>query len=202
MRIAAALALAALVFTPAWGISADAQEAPAATEEAPAAARESTEPPLEEILDRFFPGYVLVTMDDLDPAVGRLAAADPAYADPGRSPSMIRADFDGNGVADYALLVRAKGVAEPDEIFAVLMGEGRGRYQRAAQAFFGAVLDGVYLGYAPAGAVLSPAPGSTIVREPVTLAHPAVKLIYLNSASNAFYWDAEAGRLVSMPIAQ
>lgn len=209
MRIAAVLALAALVFMPVSGSPAGAQEAPTAGEIAPAAAQEalaagdeSTEPPLEEILARFFPGYVLVSMDDLDPAVGLLAAEDPAYADPGRSPSMIRADFNGDGIADYALLVREESAAEPDEIFAVLMGEGRGRYQRAVQAFFGAVLDGVYLGYAPAGAVLSPAPGSTIVREPVTLAHPAVKLIYLNSASNAFYWDAEAARLLSMPVAR
>ncbi len=195
MRIAAVLALAALIFMPVSG-------GPAVAQEAPAAAGKTTEPPLEEILARFFPGYVLVSMDDLDPAVGRLAEQDPVYADPGRSPSMIRADFDGNGVADYALLVREEAGAEPDEIFAVLMGQGRGRYNRAAQAFFGILLDGVYLGYAPAGAVLSPAPGSTIVREPVTLAHPAVKLIYLNSASNAFYWDAKAGRLVNMPTAK
>ena len=199
MRIAAVLALAALVFMPASAI-------PAAAQEAPAAAREttepSTEPPLEEILARFFPGYVLVSINDLDPAVGRLAEQDPVYGDPGRSPAMIRADFDGNGVADYALLVREEAGAEPDEIFAVLMGQGHGRYNRAAQAFFGVMLDGVYLGYAPAGAVLPPAPGSTVVREPVTLAHPAVKLIYLNSAANAFYWDAKAARLISMPVAK
>ena len=188
MRIAVALALAALVFAPVSGI--------------PAVAQESTEPPLEEILTRFFPGYILVSVDDLDPAVQRLAEQDPVYADAGRSPAMIRADFDGNGVADYALLVREETGAEPDEIFAVLMGQGRGRYNRAAQAFFGAMLDGVYLGYAPAGAVLPPAPGSTVTREPVTLAHPAVKLIYLDSASSAFYWDAGAARLVSMPVAK
>ncbi len=184
MRIAAALALAALFLAP--GVAAGAEE--------------SAEPPLEEILARFFPGYGLVPVDDLDPAVRRLAGQDPVYGDPGRSPSMIRADFDGNGIDDYAVLVHEESTAEPDEIFAVLMGQGRGRYQRAAQAFFGVMLDGVYLGYAPAGAVLSPAPGSTVAREPVTLANPAVKLIYLDAAASAFYWDAKADRLVSMPV--
>ena len=168
----------------------------------PAAAQESAEPPLDEIVEQFFPGYVVMRESDLDRTVRNHTASNPVYDGVDRTPTVIRADFDGNGVADYALLVRADTSDEPDEVFAVLLGQGKGAYSRAAQAFFGGVVGQVYLGYAPAGSVLVPARHSTVAREAVTLTLPAVKLIYYESSADAFYWDASLNRLASMPTEQ
>lgn len=171
----------------------------------PATARHSAdvryaEPPLDEIIARFFDGYAPVTTGDLRVEIGSLAARDPAYDDPQRSPSVIHADFDGNGVDDYAILIRELAPQAPDEVFAVLMGLGDGRYHVAMKAFFGNLMDEVYLGYVPAGAQLIPAAGSETARDPVRLDNPAATLIYFDRAADAFYWNPEKNVFDSMPI--
>lgn len=173
----------------------------------PATARHSAdvryaEPPLDEIIARFFEGYAPVTPGDLRAEIGRLAVNDPAYDDPERSPSVIHADFDGNGIDDYAILIRELAPQAPDEVFAVLMGLGDGRYRVSMKAFFGNLMDEVYLGYVPAGALLTPAAESRNAREPVRLDHPAVTLIYFGRATDAFYWNPEKSVFDSMPIAR
>lgn len=158
------------------------------------------EPPLDEIIARFFEGYAPVSPGDLRDEIGRLAVRDPVYEDPQRSPSVIHADFDGNGVDDYAVLIRELAPQAPDEVFTVLMGLGDGRYRVAMKAFFGNLMDEVYLGYVPAGERLAPVTGSAPSREPVLLDHPAVTLIYLGRAADAFYWNPEKQVFDSVPI--
>lgn len=160
------------------------------------------EPPLDEIIARFFEGYAPVTPGDLRAEIGRLAMTDPVYGDPERSPSVIHADFDGNGIGDYAILIRELAPQAPDEVFAVLMGLGDGRYRVAMKAFFGNLMDEVYLGYVPVGGQLVPVAGSGDPGEPVRLDHPAVTLTYFGRATDAFYWNAETGVFDSMPIAK
>jgi len=188
MRFAAITALAGLLFV----------EAPATGEndlfEGP------REPPLDSIIAQFFPGYTPVTPGDLSGDVRRVTNADPSYGEPGRSPTVIRADFDGNGVADYAVLVRELASRNPDEVFAVLMGQGEGRYKAAMKAFFGGLLGDVYLGYIPADAELTPAQGIREGGPPVRLSQPAIRLVYYGRAADAFYWDRTAGRFDSMPL--
>lgn len=188
MRFAAITALAGLLFV-----------------DAPATGQDNLvegpgEPPLDSIIAQFFPGYAPVTPGDLSADVRRVTAADSAYDDPARSPTVIHADFDGNGVADYAVLVRELASANPDEVFAVLMGHGQGRYSAAMKAFFGGLLSDVYLGYIPAGEQLAPPPGSRQDRRTVRLARPAVRLVYHRRAADAFYWNQDAGRFDSVPL--
>ncbi len=166
------------------------------------AAQEPAEPLLADIVSLFFPGYIVVSPGDLNPAIVRRAAADPAYDGAGRTPTVIRADLDGNGVADYAILVREDRDDQSDEVFAVLMGQGGGRYSRAVEAFFGPLQGSVYLGYAPAGSVLTPAPQSDLLNEPIELVLPAVKLIRDDGRVDAFFWITGEGYLASMPTVQ
>ena len=163
------------------------------------AAQEPGEPLLADIVGLFFPGYVVVSPDDLNPAVVRRAELDSMYDGAERTPTVIHADLDGNGVADYAILVRQDRDDQPDEIFAVLMGHGGGRYSRAIEAFFGPLQSSVYLGYAPAGSVLTPAPQTEVSREPVELSLPAVKLIHDDGRADAFFWNTGEGYLAGMP---
>lgn len=158
------------------------------------------EPPLDSVIAQFFPGYAPVTPGDLSADVRRAAAADPSYNAPGRSPTVIHADFDGNGVADYAVLVRELASPSPDEVFAVLMGHGQGQYSAAMKAFFGGLLSDVYLGYIPAGEELTPAAGTGKAGPAVRLARPAVRLIYHRRAADAFYWDEANLRFDSVPL--
>lgn len=187
MRIAAVTALAGLLFV----------EAPATSKvNLPGA---PGEPPLDAVIAQFFPGYAPVTPGDLSAEVRRQTAGDPAYGQAGISPTVIRADFDGNGIADYAVLVRELASPNPDEVFAVLMGHGRGRYSAAMKAFFGGLLSDVYLGYIAPGETLTPTAGSR-GGTTVHLERPGVRLIYHRRAADAFYWDETSARFDSVPL--
>lgn len=188
MRIAATTALLAVLILQ-----------PAATARHSADIKHA-EPPLDEIIARFFEGYAPVSPGDLTVEIGRLAVEYPVYDDPERSPSVIHADFDGNGVDDYAILIRELAAQAPDEVFAILMGLGDGRYRVAMKAFFGNLMDEVYLGYVPAGRPLTPAAGASTASEPVRLDHPAVTLIYFGRATDVFYWNERTGVFDSVSI--
>jgi len=179
MRIAAAAWFLAFTTLP---YAALAQEGPQA---APA------EPPLEAIVAHFFPGYAPLALGDLAADVGALTVNDPVYDHSDRSPTAIRADFDGNGHADFAVLIGRSSSSGSDEIFAIFMGYGQGRYAKVMESYFGGLSKDIYLGYAPAGSEVRPsAPGSTGVgSEPVRLRAPAVTLNVLKETSDVFYWD-------------
>jgi len=188
MRLAATAALVAFVGlqASAWGQETPVQKAP-------------VEPPLESVITHFFPGYALVSLGSLAPEIGALTVSDPVYDNPDRSPTSVRGDFDGNGFADYALLIRKAAGSEADEIFVILMGHGEGRYAKAIESFFGGVATDIYLGYLAAGAVL-PAPADTSGNAPpLALENPAVTLNILGQISDVFYWDRLAGRFLNTP---
>jgi hypothetical protein len=188
MRFAAAAALAAFMGfqAPAWGQETPVQQAP-------------VEPPLESVITHFFPGYVPVPLGDLAPEIGALTVSDPIYDNPARSPTSVRADYDGNGFDDYALLIRKTAGPAPDEIFVILMGYGDGRYGKAIESFFGGVAHDIYLGYLPAGTVL-PAPADNGENAPpLTLENPAVTLNILGQVSDVFYWYSLSSRFQNTP---
>jgi hypothetical protein len=179
MRFAAVACLAALMTLHSPAV---AQEGP---QEVPA------EPPLAAIVAHFFPGYAPVTLGDLAAEIGALTVKDAMYDHSDRSPTAIRADFDGNGHADYAVLIKKQSASGSDEIFAVLLGHGQGRYATAMESFFGRLSEDIYLGYVPAGTrirrtVAAPVPEP----DPIRLAAPAVTLNVRNEASDVLYWDA------------
>ena len=123
MRIAATAMLAGLLFV----------QLPATAQNGPSGG--GNEPPLDEIIGRFFPGYVPVTPGDLSAEVRAHTVRDSSYADADHAPTVIRADFDGNGFDDYAVLVRELASSNPDEVFAILMAYGDDRYAPAMKAF-------------------------------------------------------------------
>ena len=149
------------------------------------------EPPLTAIVAHFFPGYAPVTLGDLAAEVGALTVRDDVYDHSDRSPTAIRADFDGNGHADYAVLIKKHTASGSDEIFAVLLGHGQGRYAKAMESFFGRLAEDIYLGYMPAGAQVRLTVASPVLEPiPLRLDAPAVTLNVLNQGSDVLYWDA------------
>lgn len=181
MRFAAVTCLAALL----------ALSAPAVAQEGPQKA--PAEPPLAAIVAHFFPGYVPVALGDLAAEVGGLTVNDPVYDHSDRSPTAIRADFDGNGHADFAILIKTQSASGSDEIFAILMGHGQGRYAKAMESYFGRLAEDIYLGYMPAGIeIRRTVPWSPWLESgPLKLGAPAVTLNVLNETSDVFYWDAK-----------
>ncbi|UCH72859.1 MAG: hypothetical protein JSU82_10810 [Rhodospirillales bacterium] len=159
--------------------------------------RTPAEPPLAVIVAHFYPGYVPVTLGDLDPQIGALTVKDPAYDHSDRSPTAVRADFDGNGHADYALLIKQQTAAGSDEIFVILMGHGGGRYARAMESFFGPLSDDIYLGYLGRDTELRPAGAAS---DRIVLKAPAVTLNVLNHGSDVLLWDPSRNSFDSAPI--
>jgi hypothetical protein len=173
---------------------------------APALGREGpqkapAEPPLATILAHFFPGYAPVTLGDLAAEVGALTVQDAAYDHSDRSPTVIRADFDGNGHADYAVLIKKQTTSGSDEIFAILMGYGQGRYAKIMESFFGRLSEDIYLGYVAAGTEIRltvASPGVAPI--PLRLKSPAVTLNVLNQASDVLYWDSVQDMFGRAPV--
>lgn len=188
MRFAVAATLMAFLGfqTPAWGQETPVQEAPA-------------EPPLDSVISHFFPGYGVVPLGDLAAEIGALTVSEPDYNDPDRSPTSVKADFDGNGIADYALLLRKIDGPEGDEVFVILMGHGNGRYSKAIESFFGGVAQNIYLGYLPPGTVLPAPPDAVDNAPPLILELPAATLNILGQISDAFYWDSLSSRFRNTP---
>ena len=155
------------------------------------------EPPLSAIIAHFFPGYVPVTLGDLAAEVGALTVSDPAYDHSDRSPTMIRADFDGNGHADYAVLIKKQTPDGSDEIFAILMGHGGGSYATAMESFFGPLSDDIYLGYLGKDTELQVSGASP---ELFRLATPAVTLNVLNEGRDVLLWDPSRNSFNSAPV--
>lgn len=184
MRVAATAALAALLV---WQAPVFGQEGP---QEVPA------EPPLGAIVAHFFPGYVPVALSDLEPAIGELTVTAAVYDHTDRSPTSIKADFDGNGFPDYAVLIKKTTEYGSDEIFTILMGFGEGRYAKAMESFFGGLSSDIYLGYMPAGASLGAGD------EAVTLEYPAATLTVQGQSPDAFYWDPAGNRFANLPARQ
>lgn len=189
MRLAAVTCLAALMTLAAPAIG---QESP---QKAPA------EPPLAAILAHFFPGYAPVTLGDLAEEVGALTVQDAAYDHSDRSPTAIRADFDGNGHADYAVLIKKQTASGSDEVFAILMGYGEGRYAKTMESFFGRLSEDIYLGYVPAGTEIRLTVASPDVAPiPLRLKTAGVTLNVLNQASDVLYWDSVQGMFGRAPV--
>jgi len=164
--------------------------APALAQEGPQ--KVPAEPPLAAIVEHFFPGYAPVTLGDLAAEVGALTVKDAVYDHSDRSPTAIRADFDANGHADYAVLIRKQTASGSDEIFAILMGYGEGRYAKTMESFFGRLSEDIYLGYMPAGAEIRLTVASPVLEPiPFRLDAPAVTLNVLNQGSDVLYWDAK-----------
>ncbi len=188
MRFAATAALLAFMGfqAPVWGQETPVQQAP-------------VEPPLESIITHFFPGYAPVPLGDLAAEIGALTVSEPAYNSPDRSPASVRADFDGNGLSDYALLIRKTAGPEADEIFVILMAHGEGRYSKAIESFFGGMASDIFLGYLPAGTVLPAPSDSGENAPPLTLENPAATLNILGQVSDVFYWDGLSGRFMNAP---
>ena len=190
MRFAALAVLAALMIL----------QAPAQAQDGPQ--KVPAEPPLEAIVAHFFPGYAPVALGDLAPEVGALTVQDRSYDHSDRSPTVIRADFDGNGYADFALLIKKRSESGDDEIFTILMGHGQGRFAKAMESFFGKLARDIYLGFIPAGAEISRVEASPATNSvPQRLAGPAVTLNVLSEASDAFFWNPERGQFSRESIA-
>lgn len=169
--------------------------------EEPPARQTPVEPSREAVIAHFFPGYGTVPVDDLSSDIAALAARDPAYDHPDRSPTSIKADFDGNGFADYALLIRKTGGPDTDRIFVILMGHGHGRFSKAMESFFGGTAADVYLGYLPARDGYGNAGDAAGVEPPLKLQHPAVTLHARGQPGHIIYWDATRSELRIVPAA-
>jgi hypothetical protein len=129
-----------------------------------------------------------------------------ACAPVGRSPGVVRADFDGDGRDDYALLLKTrdtgkvtiwegKALRQAEFAFAFFLADGSGGFKaRVVQR---------YLSYLPTSEVIQLQPAGRIrqmeTNRTITLKHPGVTLVFCEKSATTYY--LAAGKILSIPVA-
>ena len=142
-----------------------------------------------------FPGYHILTPQERD-------ADSQAYFHrhfPGGNPSVVRADFSGDGRSGYALLLESN-TSEARMIVVVLCPKS-GSCEKAYE-----LDEGAYLG----SAYLRPiSPGSVIPKTDIAGGGPAaavrlhatgIRIIYFNKAEIVLYWNAKDKKIEEITV--
>ncbi len=129
----------------------------------------SCEDRIGSMVGKYYPGYSVVGLKGLDADLREYLAENNRRAEPG----CIEKDFDGDGVQDYALLLRNE--TNETERFVVLRGKADG-------SFIPLTLD-----------VLKDRLGSFYIRSvpprKITLGRPGVELVLFEAASRVYFWS-------------
>lgn len=148
----------------------------------PAIAETQTPPAVAELVARYYPGARILRRGDLSPL---------CVAVPGEAAGVVRADFDGDGGADYAVLVnlgRSKKMAEPGETvfdvaLAVFMAEKGGGFRKVEVDRFDGFSLAFWLREEPEGELTD-----WQTRETVTIQNSGVYVDYCGGGA-VHYWQ-------------
>jgi len=150
---------------------------------------------LPESVATLFPGHVLMDVAEFDPLLQQVLASNDPYP-AGQSPTWLQADFDGNGVADHALLLRTPPGVEPQgEIMAVVLGLDGGRYEIAHSESHDYVLDYAYFYVVNAETLVRPTQAYDSGKEDTRISNPGIGLAYFEKSSVVYFWDGTLGRI-------
>jgi hypothetical protein len=137
------------------------------------------------------PGYHLLTLKERDPNTR-------AYISqhfPKSNPSVVQADFDGDGHLDYALLVRNAN-SKTTKLVVLLCSED-GHCRTVYELDVSAYSDLVYLRPAAVGSVVSQteAVDSTNQSSPVKLKSTGIQVTYFEKGKVVLYWNRKLKKL-------
>ena len=159
------------------------------------------DPPPEPIRG-FYPGYVLVETQDLDQGDIALFLDEETRATDPWALSWVRADFDGNGVGDHAVLLRTPdGLLPVYETFAILMGGADGQYEVVAESSYRGFTDYQIISQVRPGTIVRSFAGDGGPDIEVRLRNPAIELAVIGKTAVVFYWDFSTGSIEAIPTA-
>ena len=134
------------------------------------------------LIKEYYPNYTLVQLKDLDNDLQEYFTATYHNSHPG----CIQEDFDGDGLADYALLLRAKTKDKTIERISVLKG-------KKEQSFISINLDELkdrvgsfFIRYVPPGKIKEWNTNKTMV-----ISRPAFELVLFEAASRVYFWQED-----------
>lgn len=164
----------------------------------PAAA---ADPDLRAAFARAFPGYVVLTLDDLAPEIARSYRERPGLLPAGHTPSWAPGDYNGDGNMDVAVLAKKRngGGACDRGLFAIVTSSGRKLYSSG-----GACLSSRdVIAYNPPGHTVEyltdryDAPDATEEEmfAKITLPFASVEYINWETAAGVYYWNPETRRI-------
>jgi hypothetical protein len=138
-----------------------------------------------------FPGYHLLTMSELD--TGTRAYFSQHF--PKSNPSVVQADFDGDGHLDYALLVR--NVKSKTTKLIVLLCSEDGQCRKVYELDVSMYSDLVYLRLVAIGSVVSQtdAIDSTDHLTPVRLKASGIQVSYFEKGKVVLYWNRKLKKI-------
>lgn len=143
---------------------------------------------LDEILNGF-PGYHLLTLKELDSD----AKAFFLQHFPKASPSVVHADFDGDGHLDYALLLKNEksNVTKLEVFLCPQDGHCRNVYELDVSADSGAV----YLRPVSRGSRVSQTESIETNTAPVNLKFSGIRMTYFGQAEVVLYWNEKLKKI-------
>jgi hypothetical protein len=144
-----------------------------------------------------FPGYHLLTLNERDPSTGAFIS----QHFPKLNPSVVHADFDGDGRRDYAVLVRNEKL-RVTKLFILLCSED-GHCRTVYELDVSAYSDMVYLQPAAVGSVASQtdAVDSTDHSSPVRLKSTGIQLTYFEKGTVVLNWNKKLKKIIEVQTA-
>lgn len=142
-----------------------------------------------------FPGYHLLTLKELDPD----AKAFFLKRFPKASPSVVHADFDGDGHLDYALLLR-NDKSQVTKLVVLLCpedGHCRNVYELDVSAYSGSA----YLRPASRGSGISQTESIDTDTGPVNLKFSGIRVTYFGKGEVVLYWDERLKKIHAITTA-
>lgn len=142
-----------------------------------------------------FPGYHLLTLKELDSD----AKAFFLQHFPKASPSVVHADFDGDGHLDYALLLKNEksNVTKLEVFLCPQDGHCRNVYELDVSADSGAV----YLRPVSRGSRVSQTESTETNTAPVNLKFSGIRMTYFGQAEVVLYWNENLKKIEELQTA-
>jgi hypothetical protein len=135
----------------------------------------------KEIVNKYYPHHILVQLKNLNEDVKKYFATTYAESHPG----CTKGDFDGDGEADYALLLRAKIKEKIIERLVVLKGKGGKEFMAINLDQYDERTGDSFLRSVPAGKIKD-----STGTEMVTTNHPGFEIVLFEAASRVYFWRA------------
>ena len=141
-----------------------------------------------------FPGYHLLKLEERDADTRTFLAAHFKK----NSPSLVNADFDGDGRPDYALLLKSDN--DPKTRMVVVLCPRTGVCKTVYDLDLTGSAGEVYLKHVPAGTQLAQTEAATEGENPrrTRLSSAGARLVYFEKAEVVLYWDRKLNKIVQV----
>lgn len=136
------------------------------------------------IVKKYYPNYSIVQLKDLDKDVQKYFIE--TYRD--ARPGCIKEDFDGDGLSDYALLLRAKIKRRSIEKVVVLRGKGNESFDSINLEELTDRIGSFFIRHVPPGKIKKWEETERHKMKTVVIKLPGFELVLFEAASRVYFW--------------